>query len=57
MEKITLYKFFAGEASEENDKARIKAWLEEDDAHRQQLLDERAYFDAVLLADDAVLEK
>lgn len=55
MEKITLYKFFAGEASE-NDKARIKAWLEEDDAHRQQLLDERAYFDAVLLADDAVLE-
>ncbi len=56
MDKITLYRFFAGEASE-NEKSRIKAWLEEDEAHHQQLLDERAYFDAMLLADDKALEQ
>ena len=56
MDKITLYRFFAGEASE-NEKSRIKAWLEEDEAHHQQLLDERACFDAMLLADDKALEQ
>lgn len=51
MEKITLHRFFAGEASDA-EKRQIKAWLEEDGKHQQQLLDERAFFDAMLLADD-----
>ena len=51
MEKITLHRFFAGEASDA-EKRQIKSWLEEDDKHQQQLLDERAFFDAMLLADD-----
>ena len=51
MEKITLHRFFAGEASDA-EKRQIKSWLEEDGKHQQQLLDERAFFDAMLLADD-----
>ena len=55
MDKLTLYKLFAGEATE-GEKRRIRAWLEENENHRQQLLDERACFDAMLLADDRMLE-
>lgn len=55
MDRLTLYKFFAGEATEA-EKRRIKAWLEEDEAHRRQLMDERVCFDAMLLADDKMLD-
>lgn len=51
MERITLHRFFAGEASE-TEKQQIKSWLEEDDRHRQELLDERGFFDAMLLVDE-----
>lgn len=54
MDEITLYKFFAGTASE-GEKQSIRAWLEEDGAHREQLLHARACFDAMLLADDRSL--
>lgn len=51
MEKGTLYRFFAGEASN-TEKEAIKRWLEEDVAHQQVLLSERAFYDAVMLADE-----
>lgn len=54
MEKQTLYKFFAGSASTV-EKETIKAWLDENPIHRQRLLEERAFYDAVLLADDKQL--
>lgn len=51
MEKGTLYRFFAGEASN-TEKEAIKRWLEEDAANQQVLLSERAFYDAVMLADE-----
>lgn len=56
MEKHTLYKFFAGEATEA-EKCQIKAWMEEDETHRQILQEERASFDALLLTDDETWER
>lgn len=55
MERITLHRFFAGEASDA-EKRQIKLWLEADDRHRQELLDERAFFDAMLLVDETRVE-
>lgn len=54
MEKQTLYRFFAGSASTA-EKQTIQAWLEENPAHRQRLLEERAFYDAVLLTDEKQL--
>lgn len=51
MEKDTLYKFFAGLASD-SEKVAIKSWLEEDAANQQVLLKERAFYDAIMLADE-----
>lgn len=51
MEKETLYKFFAGSASG-REKEAIKLWLEENTAHQQLLLKERAFYDAVMLVDE-----
>lgn len=51
MEKNTLYKFFAGLASD-SEKVAIKSWLEEDVANQQILLQERAFYDAIILADE-----
>lgn len=51
MEKGTLYRFFAGEASN-TEKEAIKRWLEEDAANQQVLLSQRAFYDAVMLADE-----
>lgn len=51
MEKETLYRFFAGAASK-TEKEAIKCWLEEDSAHQQRLLKERAFYDALMLADE-----
>lgn len=51
MEKDTLYKFFAGLASD-SEKIAIKSWLEEDAANQQVLLKERAFYDAIMLADE-----
>lgn len=51
MDKKTLYTFFAGSASTA-EKETIKAWLDENPANRQQLLKERAFYDAILLADE-----
>lgn len=51
MEKRTLYGFFAGSASKA-EKEAIKLWMEEDPANRQLLLKERAFYDAVMLADE-----
>lgn len=51
MEKETLYRFFAGSASA-TEKETIKAWLDEKPANRQRLLEERAFYDAVMLADE-----
>lgn len=54
MEKQTLYRFFAGSASMA-EKETIKTWLDENPAHRQQLLKERAFYDAVMLVDEKQL--
>ncbi len=51
MEKETLYKFFAGSASDAEKKA-IRLWLETDASHHRELLKERAFYDAVMLADE-----
>lgn len=51
MEKETLYKFFAGSASDTEKKA-IRLWLETDASHHRELLEERAFYDAVMLADE-----
>lgn len=51
MEKETLYRFFAGSASEA-EKEAIRSWMDEADAHRQILLNERAFYDAVMIADE-----
>lgn len=51
MEKTILYKFFAGSASTA-EKKMVKAWLDEDVANRQRLLEERAFYDAIMLADE-----
>lgn len=51
MEKDTLYNFFAGLASD-SEKIAIKSWLEEDAANQQVLLKERAFYDAIMLADE-----
>jgi Fe2+-dicitrate sensor, membrane component len=51
MKKKTLYHFFAGSASD-TEKEAIKNWLEKDISHQKELLKERAFFDAVLLADE-----
>lgn len=51
MEKDTLYKFFAGLASD-SEKIAIKSWLEEDAVNQQVLLKERAFYDAIMLADE-----
>lgn len=51
MEKDTLYKFFAGLASDK-EKITIKSWLEEDAANQRVLLKERAFYDAIMLADE-----
>lgn len=51
MEKDTLYKFFAGLASDK-EKVTIKSWLEEDAANQRVLLKERAFYDAIMLADE-----
>lgn len=54
MEKTTLYKFFAGAASAAEKKA-IKTWLDETPANRQHLLQERAFYDAIMLVDEKQL--
>lgn len=51
MEKETLYRFFAGSASDA-EKVIIKLWLEEDAANQQVFLKERSFYDAVMLADE-----
>lgn len=51
MEKTTLYKFFAGSASRA-EKETVKAWLDENPDNRQRLLEERAFYDAIMLADE-----
>lgn len=51
MEKEILYKFFAGAASD-TEKEAVRRWVEADAAHRQELLAERAFYDAVMLADE-----
>lgn len=51
MERKTLYRFFAGSASSA-EKEAIRVWLEEDARHRQELLTARAFYDAVMLADE-----
>lgn len=48
MEKESLYRFFNGEASEEEQK-RVLDWLDADPAHRAELLAERRLFDAALM--------
>lgn len=53
MEKETLYKYFSGLASDA-EKEAIKNWLEEDQANHQILLNERKFYDALLLADDSM---
>lgn len=56
MDKNTLYKFFEGTASVEEEKA-VKQWLESSPEHRQVLLKERKVFDAALLLADEGLNE
>lgn len=51
MEKETFYRFFAGSASVA-EKEALKAWLDEKPANQQRLLEERGFYDAVMLADE-----
>lgn len=51
MERATLYRFFAAAASV-REKEDIRQWLDEDTAHREELLRARAFYDAVMLADE-----
>ena len=48
MNKETLYKFFEGNASFEEEVA-VKQWMEESTENRQSFLKERKLFDAMLL--------
>lgn len=57
MDKDTLYKFFEGTASFEEEDA-IRQWLESSAEHRAALLKERKVFDAgLLLADEGIIEE
>lgn len=49
MDKKIIYKFFDGVASKE-EKAALKHWLEETPAHKDELLRERKFFDAMILS-------
>ncbi|MDR2763540.1 MAG: FecR domain-containing protein [Tannerella sp.] len=49
MNENLLHAFFAGTALPEDRKA-VKRWLDESDTHRKKLFEERALFDALLLA-------
>ncbi|MDR1103689.1 MAG: FecR domain-containing protein [Tannerella sp.] len=51
MNENLLHEFFAGEALPEDRKA-IKRWLDESAAHGKKLVEERALFDALLMAGD-----
>lgn len=51
MEKETLYRLFGNSASKA-EKEAVKHWLEEAPAHHQQLLKERAFYDALMLVDE-----
>lgn len=48
MEKELLYRFFSGQATVGEEK-QVLDWLDEDPAHRQQMLAERRLFDVLLL--------
>jgi ferric-dicitrate binding protein FerR (iron transport regulator) len=51
MDENLLHKFFEGKALSEEKKA-VKRWLDESDERYQKLVEERAFFDALLLSDD-----
>lgn len=51
MDKNILYKYFAGNATPE-EKETLKNWLDEDAAHQQELIRERQFFNAVIMADE-----
>lgn len=48
MEKELLYRFFEGRTTEDEER-RILDWLDEDPAHREEMLSERRLFDAMLM--------
>lgn len=52
MEKETLYKYFSGKASE-TEKEAIRSWMEEDADNEKTLYNERSFYDAIMLADEA----
>ena len=52
MEKESLFRFFSNQASVEEE-TRVLDWLDEDPAHRRELLAERKLFDAMLLTGDS----
>lgn len=51
MDKESLFRFFSNQATVEEQK-RVLDWLDEDPAHRKELLDERKLFDAMLICGD-----
>ena len=51
MDKETLYHFFNGDATLEQE-MQVIAWLDENPEHRKELLKERKFFDATLLLAD-----
>jgi ferric-dicitrate binding protein FerR (iron transport regulator) len=56
MEKKILYGFFDGSASRKEKKI-VREWLEEKPENKDELMKERAFFDAVLLSDSSAQKK
>ena len=55
MEQELLHKFFNRNASQE-EKERIRVWLDSDPKNTQKLLEEREFFDALILSDHLKLK-
>lgn len=51
MDRKTLHTFFEGEATPKEKKA-VSKWLEESEDHKNELLKEREFFDAIILSDE-----
>lgn len=54
MDKNILYKFFDNTASKE-EKLLVKDWLEETPIHKEELLKEREFFDALIVSQNTVM--
>jgi ferric-dicitrate binding protein FerR (iron transport regulator) len=56
MKKELLHRFFEGTAAPEEELA-VKEWIDSSAGHRRALLEERAFFDTLLFADDEEMRR